>query len=307
MNKESDEFHDLISFSFEKERYTPFTYFTASFIGKVDPAFIRAVGFYCDGKLIHYGTADLFEQVSERGRDIIRLRSYSFTKQLGQNFSVPGIISQPNLGDILSKSGIYTIECQPNTKKVNYVYINERTTSWEAICVYAMKAYRTSPFIHADNTVCCTVPSDRVSRSYSSDRIISVSRGINLGNIFSDVYVSSLNGEWDNSEGNFFADAHLIVRRKYYAYDREWVYDLGDEVKYYMNYSNRAREYKCFVYEGYRGEDLLDKASIEREDMSIDEEEISSVKVYGSSKGIFTEIKCYSDSYCNNKEEQWQL
>lgn len=298
--------YDIVSFSYERERYTPYTYFTAAAIGNVDPANVASVRFLYDGRLLHHGTADVFELSHERGKPMIRLRSYSFTKQLGQNYSEAGIISNPDLSDIMSRCGVPMIEHQQDTERVNYVYINERTTAWDAICVYAMKAYGSSPYIHSDNTVRCSPPDGNRIIYYNSRNVISYGRGIQLTNMLSDVYVSGISGDTEYSAHNGFAADRHITRRKYMNYDREWVYDLNDQAKFHMNYSNRARQYYSLVYEGYLGEMLFDRGIFTCDDFQLQSRYICAVKVNGSSRGVFTELRFYTDSYCDSEyiEEQ---
>lgn len=294
-----ESFYDIISFSFERERYTPYTYLTASLIAKTDPASAVWVKLYCDGSLLHHGTADSLEFSAERGRSVLRLRSYSFTKQLGQNYSEPGMIVQPTLYDIFKRCGVWLADYEEDTRAVNYVYINERTTGWDAICIYAMKAYGTNPYIYSTNTVRCTYAPDRRYLVYSGGDIVSVTSGVQLANVYSEVNITGLSGDVEYTVSNPFAAERNITRRKFYPYDREWVYDLNDEAKFYMNYSNRGRLYKGFVYKGFRGEQLLDRVTMTCDDLSISGLDIGGVRVSGSSKGIFTEVRCYIDSYCN--------
>lgn len=299
----SEIFSDIIAFSFDRERYTPYTYLTASIIGKTDPFKAAWVKLYCDGSLLHHGTADSLEFSAEKGRRVIRLRSYSFSKQLGQNYSDTGIIPTPDLYAVLKSCGVPHVDCEEDTNTVNYVYINERTTAWDAICIYAMKAYGTSPYIYSTNTVRCTPVPNRRYLAYSSVNLVSVKSGVQLLNVFSDVYISGLSGETECNQHNEFASDRNVMRRKYYNYDREWAYDLKDEAKFYMHYSNRGRLYKSFVYKGFRGEQLLDKATVSCGDLAMGSYDIGGIKLTGSSKGVFTEIRCYLDSYCNQDKD----
>ncbi|MBP3270689.1 MAG: hypothetical protein J6M17_00495 [Ruminococcus sp.] len=287
----------VTEFRCEKERYTPYSSLTAEFVGVCDAYDIAEVSLYIGSRLVHRGTADVIESRNDGGSYRIKVRSYGYTKQLGQNFSEEGIISQPDLDDVMKRCGVPFAECQQGTDRVNYVYINDKTTAWEAICVYAMKAYRTSPFIRGDNVVCCTADTS-VSRGYTGAHTVMTAKGQKLTGIYSDVYVAGLSGSYDYHAQSSTAQSHRITRRKYYPYDREWVYDLNDEAAFYLNYSERGTKYSAFRVQGYRGEDLLDKATISAGGLSLDEAEIDAVIITASGKGIFTEIRCYEDAYC---------
>ena len=285
-------------FVFKKERYTPYTFLNGTFIGYCDPAEVREVRFYCGSKYLLYGAADYLVCEHKNGRDLIHIRCYSFSKLLGQNYAEPGIISSPDLGTILNGRDIRGISYQSVTNTVNYVYINEKTTIWDAVRIYTMKAHDTHPFIYNNNTVQCT-PMNQRTFVCPAASIVSYEKGQQLGNLLSDVYTQDLNDQWSYHLENSFATSHYIRRKKYYALDREWVYDLNDELRYHMRYADRGREFITFTRTGYGNEDLRDIESftLPDGDHSL---EISKLTITGSPKGIFTELGFYFDSYCNN-------
>lgn len=284
-------------FVYQKERYTPYAFLSGTFIGSCDPTAIREVRFRCGGKYLLYGAADYLVCEHKNGKSIIRLRSYGFTKLLGQNYAEPGIISQPDLGTILSNRGIRGISYQTNTNTVNYVYFNDKTTLWDAVRIYTLKAHDTHPFIYNNNTVLCT-PIYQRTWSCPAGSLVSYSKGQQLGNLISDAYTQDINGNWTYHRENSFALNHYIRRRKYYPLDREWVYDLNDELKYYMNYSDRGRQFITITHKDYFKEDLLDIETFTLPD-GAHSHEISKLTITGSPKGIFTELGFYFDSYCN--------
>ena len=138
---------------FSKERYTPFSLFKGTFIEPITNKRVREVCLYCGSTLLHRGTGDSVEYFFERGTPKLKIASYGYSKQLGQDFAEPGIIPTPTLDTIIGGSGIYGISCQQNTSTVPYVYYEEKTTVWDAACIYTMKAYRKYPFIRGANTV----------------------------------------------------------------------------------------------------------------------------------------------------------
>ena len=278
-----------VNFRFEKERYRPYTLLSGKFVGECEPAEIARVDFYVGGRLLHSGTADLLICTRENDADLVSLRSFSFSKQLGQNESEPGIITSPNLETIINYANVVGVDVQANTDTTNYVYINERTTVWEAVRVYAMKAYGTHPFIRGTNTVSVSVPLP-TAFTYSPP-FVSTKKGLNLSTILSDVYTNDLNGDWIYHLHNDFASDHNIAKEKYAPRDREWLYDLTDELRYYMDFSNRGRQFAGFTYCGCLGEDLCDKANVSA--LSLSGAEIDKITVSGDCRGIFTSIECY--------------
>ncbi|SDA11712.1 hypothetical protein SAMN02910447_00463 [Ruminococcus sp. YE71] len=299
LNGDTEEFRNFVSFRYEKERYTPYTLFQAELIGETRPQSVAEVRFYIGTKYLHWGTADIFECLNERGKSVIKLTSYGMSKQLGQNYSEPGMITQPDLGAVMARCGVPGVSYQSGTQTVNYIYINDRTTAWEALHVYTEKAYNTVPYIYLNNTVRCTPPSNRGDRTYSSDRIVAAGSGVRLGNILSDVYSAGTSGNYDYHASSSYASDRHIKRRKYYAMDSEWLYDLSRQPAYYLDYSQRGRQYIGFKYEGYKGEELCDLVRISKSGFVINGKECSKIVISGSDKGLFTEIRCYTDAFCN--------
>lgn len=292
------ELTEAVSFTFIKERYTPYTYFTGVFKGSCIPNKITSVRFFCGGKMIHEGIADSIVSEVRNGVKLISVKSYGFTMLLGQNQSEPGIISSPDLTKLISINlPIYKVNCESGTNTVNYVYINEKSTIWDAICIYAMKAYGTYPHIRGTNTVRCT-RTGTSNFSYNDEKILYTKRGVKLTNLISHSFTNDMSDEWSYSRVNSYAVERNITKYKYYALDKEWVYNLNDENAYKMNYSDRGREYTEFCYSGYKSEDLLDRVTVSSEGIDLGNMEIDRIQISGSSKGIFTSISCYSDSYC---------
>jgi hypothetical protein len=295
---EQKEYTQAVSFKFTKERYTPYTQFSGVFIGSCEPKEVTEVIFYCNGKKIHSGIADSISCEKSAGAEIITVKSYGFTMLLGQNQSEPGIISAPDLGTIIGRNlPIKHLSYQSNTEKTNYVYINEKTTVWEAICVYAFKAYGTHPYIYSANTVACTAMSTG-EYDYGGEEIVSAVKRQTLTNLISHAYTNDSDGNWAYSYTNEFAVNHGITKQKYYTRDKEWYYDLNAELKFKVQYADRARVCTTFKYVGYKKEDLLERATVSAGGIELNSSEIDKIVITGTEKGVFTEIGCYEDAYC---------
>ena len=282
---------------FMKERYTPFTLLKGTFIAGIQPERIREVRLYRGNALLHRGTGDSAEYTVSRRSPRLSIVSYGYSKQLGQDFAEPGIISQPDLSAIIGGAGITGVTCQQNTDTVNYVYFEDKTTYWNAACIYTMKAYGKYPFIRGANQVLCT-PSGQQTFTRAEGSMVSFGRGQQLGNIMSDVYTQDADDQWSYHLGNAFASAHNVTRKKYYPREREWLYDLNVQLKYHMYFSDRGREYIKATFTGYAGEDICDKESISMTGYT-GSPEISALTVRVTPKGTFTDMSFYFDSFCN--------
>jgi hypothetical protein len=294
------EYTEAASFKFVKERYTPYTYFSGVFRGNCVPEEITEVIFYCGGKKIHDGIADSIICERRDGGEFVTVKSYGFTMLLGQNQSEPGIISSPDLGTLIKRNlPILRLGYQSDTKAVNYIYINENTTVWDSICVYALKAYGTYPYIYNTNVIRCERMGSNLF-TYDTAEIVSARRGQKLTNLISHGFTQDVDGNWTYTKTNDFAVNHNITKQKYYARDKEWYYDLNDELNFRLNNADRGRVYTEFCRIGYGKEDLLDHATLSLSGFELSDSEIDRIEINGSRKGVFTTLSCYSDSYCNN-------
>lgn len=291
-------FSRTAGFSFVKERYTPYTLLSGIFIGRCVPAEVTAVKLYIGSKIIHHGTADSVVCEYSRGAWRIRLRSLGFSMLLGQNMAEPGIISQPDLTAVIGKAaGAYAVSCQGSTKKVNYVYIKDTSTVWEAACIYAAKAYSTYPYIRGTNSVYCTALSPK-TRDYSEKKIVSYSAGVKLTGLISHAHTQDAAGEWNISKTNSFATERHIIKHKYYARDNEWAYDPQAGLSYHIGAGDRGRQYGRLKYAGAELEELLDKANFTAEGLNLTAAEVDRIEMTCSPKGLFTELSFYNDLYC---------
>ena len=195
-------------------------------------------------------------------------------------------------------AGITGVRCQQNTASVNYVYFDEKTTVWNAACIYTFKAYDSYPFIRGANMVRSTVPADRETYRRPASSMVRYGRGQQLGNIFSDVYTQDLDHAWSYHRSSAFAASQNVTRKKYYPIDREWVYDLNKMLKYHMYFSDRGRQFLRVTFPDYLGEDICDREHLTLVDYS-GSPEISGIRLTASPKGVFTELLFYFDSFCN--------
>lgn len=291
----SHSFGSIVRFTYEKERYTPYSYVTAEIVGTVNPTAINNVRLMWGTVCIHSGIADSVICEHSKSGDRIKLRSYGFSMLLGQNQAEPGLISSPDLSTIVNSGNtIYGVSCQSNTLAVNYIYFKEKTTIWDAVCIYAKKAYNSFPFIYGDNHLAVTRSSEK-NFYHSSDGLVSYSKGVRLTNLISHGYMADMSGSYSYSETNSFASARHITKEKYYPLDSEWYSDPSRGIHQRMDYADRGRIFDTATYAGYSGEDITDHSTFPT--ISLFHREVSRVKIVGSSKGVFTTLSFYTDSY----------
>lgn len=268
-------------------------------MGEYDPADISRVEFrFGPGlSLIHYGMASKVYTSIEGGKKTITVESYSFTILLGQNQSEPGIISNATLTNIMTRNeDFFGITYQTGTKAVNYIYIEPNSTLWDAVATYSYKAYNNYPFICGTNKVCCE-PEAMTTYYYDPVNIVKVGRGVNLTNLVSNAYTADTEGGYSFAKTNDYALQRNVKKYKYMDHRNDFLYDLNEQSNYYIKLRDRGREYTYFTYNGFRDEWLCTQAVLSCGGIELDKAEISRVVAKGSSKGVFTTIYCYNDSF----------
>ena len=288
-----------LSFSFIRERYTPYTQCSGIIIGDFDVAWIYSAELYYEDKLLHKGMADRVEKKYKDGRWLISFFSRGYTMLLGQNEPEPGIIKNVALGSLISgNTHIPNVTWQATTENVNYIYVKEKSTIWDAICAYAYKAYHSYPYIRSANAVYASVPDENTLFNYNNETIVSMGEQVSTSGMISKVYMCDTDGAYSYSQENSYTQEYDIIREKYYSLDQQWVATPNDGLQAKLNYSNKARNMVYLIYAGHRFENLMDRANYNLNGINFMlSEYISGVEFYGNKNGIFTKVTVYRDSY----------
>ncbi len=290
-------FDECVSFTVEKERYTPYIYFKGVFFGEHEPSDISRVEFYCDFACIHSGIASKVYTTIEGGKKTISVESYGFTALLGQNQSEPGIISNATLAKIMTRNeDFFGISYQLYTKAVNYIYIENNSTLWDAVATYAYKAYNNYPYITQTNYIRCE-KLGIATLYYNEFDIVKAGRGVNLTNLVSNAYTADTEGGYSFAKTNDYAMQRNLKKYKYMDHRNDFLYDLNEQSNYYIKLRDRGREYTYFTYCGFRNEEICDQAVLNCGGISLNAAEISRVIIKGSDKCVYTTVYCYNDSF----------
>ncbi|MDE6149220.1 MAG: hypothetical protein K2F81_03875 [Ruminococcus sp.] len=287
-----------IDFKFTRERYTPYTTLEGHLLTARDITDINTVYLYINNKLVHCGMADFIQRKNAKGRNLITFTSRGFTLLLGQNEPVPGIISNVNLKGLVSDNvTIPYVQCQEDTKTVNYIYVKEKSTIWDAVCAYAYKAYKTYPFITGTNTVNAASGRGVENHSYFSETITYYGETLSTSGLLSQVYMADSEGKYSYTKKNGHSENRKIVKKKYYPLDRQWYSSPEDGLQSKLNYSNKGYISAELQYKGHKFENIMDRAVYQNGTFLINSERISAIEVTGNKRGIFTKVTVYRDSY----------
>ena len=284
----------ILSFSFRKEAYTPYTSFSAVYIASYEsPVEFSEVMFYIDDNLIHHGLVNSGE-VKKDGRIYTgRISSRSFTSLLRQNQMEPGLYTQKSLNWLVDSFREIPYITHEDNSQESYFFIKSNATMWDAVVNLAYKVCASYPYIRGTNCVNFNAPQDASQFSYTSADMLENGSEVTENRLVSHFHMADINGDYGQYD---LTDTDVtdrqIIRHRFFELDRQFLYNPQQALTYRDNYASRGwRRYFC-SYSGYRGEDLSDLASFGNTSGRI-----CRIDIKGSSSGITTEISVYKDKF----------
>ena len=286
----------VISFSFRKEAYTPYTELSAVYDGKdTDTAAVTEIKFFIDDKLVHHGTVDTLSVRKAGGAARGTLYSRGFSAMLTQNQMEPGLYTRISLDKLMNNMvAIPHVTHEPSPEESGYIYIKYGDTLWEALAALVYKQYGTYPYIRGANCVTIHQPSEPQSFTYTDRELLSVGSGISEKRLVSEFHMEDIDGAYGTYDlTDADAVARGIVRRRYFELDRQFLYAPQQAVEYRDKIACRGWMRDICTHADYAGEDLCDIVSFG----SITNRRINALRITGDRKGIRTEIAVYRDRF----------
>jgi hypothetical protein len=287
---------NVLSFSFSKELYTPYSTLTAhicaSALSYDDAAEVLLL---LDGHTVHHGLIDSIKCEQKNGCRFVSISSRSFTSLLCQNQIEPGL--KMNISFNMLMEDYYTLPYvthENDSDTSSYIYVRPNTSMWDAAANLTYKRRGTYPYIKGTNTVMMSPVSSPSSFDLSSEKLISAGTEMINSRLASDYHMADIDGNYGTFDLTDSDAAPLkIVRHKYFDLDMRFLYSPQQALVYRDKYDFRGRKMIFCSYSGYHGEDLNDLVSFG----SINGERIGYVSVNGSSRGVFTEVGVYRDKF----------
>ena len=260
---------------------------------------VCTIELYYNDRLLHRGMADDLSKEFKDGRFFISFLSRGYTMLLGQNEPKPGVITDIALGSLIGiNTHIPYVQWQATTQLAGYIYVEEKSTIWDAICAYAYKIYNNHPYIVDSNTVYASLPEVETKMNYNFEVIVSMGETVSTSGIISRVHMKDTNDEYTLTQDNSLSSQYNIVREKYYPFDMQWIHSPEDGLDSKLKFSNKAIKAVHLTYVGHKFENLMDKAVYNYNGNGFMlSEYISGVEFYGNKNGVFTKITVYRDSY----------
>lgn len=288
---------DCIRFSHRRERYQPFDSLIADFLfNAANPqGFARAV-FTLDGITLHDGSLREFSIRTEENQTAAHIVSRGFSEVLLQNQLVPGVHLNVTLASLMETYQLPHVTYESGISQLNYIYVKNNTPMWDAICAYNFKLNGGAPYVNACNALRVTPKSAAVPFVIAEEDVIATGCGGDTTTIVSRVDMADIDDTYGTfTRSNPDAAARGIVRVKQMLFDRQFLYEPDDALKFRIANSNRRLVSKTVQYRGYLGEDVEDTVAYD----GFVNHRVSRIVITGDAHGVVTEDTFYFDSYCN--------
>lgn len=287
---------NVLSFSFHKDIYTPYTSLSARIRAKrssYDDA--AEVSLIINGNIVHHGLVDSLKWEKKGSADFLVIKSRGFTSLLTQNQIEPGL--KMNISFNALMDNFYTLPYvthENNSDDSSYIYVKPNTSMWDAAANLGYKLLGTYPYIRGANMVMISQYPTPESFDLSGEKLLTTGTELVYSRLASDYHMADINGDYGNFDlTDSDVTALKIVRHKCFDLDMRFLYSPQQALEYRDKYDFRGAERVFCSYSGYIGEDIGDVVSFG----SITSERIAEVSINGSSRGVFTEVSVYRDKF----------
>lgn len=297
----SFEEENVLSFSFGKDAYTPYTSLSVRLCAEAD-TFLTAteVKFFVMGNLVHHGLIDRLTCELSGGSRILTLSSRGFTSLLCQNQIEPGLKTGVSINNLMDS--YYTLPYvthEDNPDQSSYIYVKNNSSMWDGIVNLSYKHCGTYPYIRETNCVRITPMEAPLAFAYENEKLISVGEVLQSRRLISHLHMADMGGDFGNYELTDPDVTELgIVRHIFFELDRQFLNEPQDALVYRDKFASRAFRQRFCTYKGYNGEDLSDIVSF----ADVESQRIAAVDISGSRSMITTKISVYYDKFPRDTE-----
>ena len=289
----------ILSFSFRKEAYTPYTELNAVFedTAGTDTGTVTEVRFFVGGVLIHHGIIDKLTVTEKNGCRTGVLSSRSFSCMLMQNQMEPGLYTRVSINKLMDNMlSIPYVTHEYSDDETGYIYVKQGSTLWDSLSNLAYKQLGRYPYIRGTNCVMFSPAAFPGEYSYTAAELLSQGEEVSEKRLESDFHMADINGSYGTYDLNDpDVSARSIVRHRYFELDRQYLYDPQSALVFRDKYACRGWRRSFCSYSGYNGEDISDIISFG----NVSGERICTVRITGGKRGIITELSVYHDRFLN--------
>ena len=290
------EAEDILSFSFGKDAYLPYTKLSAAFTADIsDTDDIAEVRLFVNGFNVHHGCIDTIELRKSGRVQKVYLTSNGFSSLLCRNQIEPGLKTGVSLNSLMD--GYCTLPYvthENNSDTSNYIYVKQNTAMWDAVASLSYKLGGTYPYIRGTNTVRITAEPQPEEFTYTESSCLLSGTAADRRRLCSGYHMADINGDYGHYDlTDATALSYRLVRHCYTELDMRFLYSPQQALEFRDKLDCRGMKSRYIVYSGYNGEDLWDRLTIDNEPAG----RISFVEINGSSRGIVTKTGIYTDKF----------
>ena len=287
-------------FSFEKERYTPYTVLRGRWICPTSTRIgeIFGLSFSLAGKPLHDGFAEKIDIEQKSGYTSVTVRSFGYTAALARNQYEDGLLTDINLDSIIfGKLSFPGIDRETGTPTVDYVNYYGGTTVWDAVVCYGVRANKNYPYISGRNKVMITPAGEEIAATIGSGGILAHGYETDYSRVISQISERDIDG----AENAYFLrdsgiESRRITRRREINFDQEWIMSPEEGLKHKIAVSKAGINAEHITAYGFVDVDLTQKFMATDLGMS---GEVDRLRVsYSHQKGLLTKLWSYRDGYC---------
>ena len=235
-----------------------------------------------NGFTIHCGLLDNLILNSTLNYSHATISSKSFTSLLCQNQLEPKLMGNVSLNSLVDDFiSIPEVSHEDNSESVNYIFVKNGSTLWDAVVNLNNKINGGHPYICNNNKIMISKKTNPLSVTLTNDSLTDFGYGFDTTYNLNNYDVSRFN----------------IVRHKQIDLDRQYLSNPQDALIHKINYSMRGY-YFCFgTYYGYSGEDIGDYINFPNAKPN---SRVSKLEVTGSKGIVSTKVYAYYDNYISN-------
>lgn len=280
----------IMSFTFDKDAYTPYTRFSAEFVNRNDPFpdDCYAVKLYLGGKLIHFGMADTYRITKTDNCRRGTISSRGYTSMLTENQIPPGLYTGMTINKLFNSFCALPNVSHESNYESSYIYVRNGSTMWDGITNLGYKLYGRYPYIRGANNVAISLPESPKSLELERPEIFEYGSFVDTRKLASDFHMKDMDGSYKTYTLREAESVNRdIVRYRYFDLDQRFLNDPDMACEYRNMLAKSGLRRRFLTYHEYKGEDLYDHVT----GGNITDKAILGIRITGSSKGIFTRLE----------------
>ncbi|MFA5659171.1 MAG: hypothetical protein WC900_07790, partial [Oscillospiraceae bacterium] len=246
---------------------------------------------------IHKGVINICEQKQLPDKKIISVTSRGYSFSLGCTELAEEIRYGVSLDTLMTPEVTPPfVSCETSAVTVNYLFIKEHSTLWDAVVNLCLKGLASYPYVAYTNIVRFSAPLNPAVVELSDETIITeFSSGNDFSGVISDVHMRDASGNYNayNAQCQYALDRN-IERHKHLSFDRHWLSDINQGLLYKLDYFRRDAVFKKITYMGFNGEDINDKLSADLNGFEADLLDISKIEIRAGKNGVLTTLTSYN-------------